>query len=373
MPEESDLVTAIFELFLSILRRTLLASDAGPLGAIWKERCIGVRPYLRFNARVDCRANELPFYKYNFGAALAILDVCNELSADPHFFPAVTFDAKPQSTRSEGAYAVRFVDYNVNSEDISVPIPDFSNDGRLTLFDHIFSMSCRFLALHEQGHYFLGHLSYNERYNMTHEAAWLEAEEENVPGLSPSVARALELQADRFALDLLFLSGLRLRDEEAPPDRAFEDVHTFEEWLVKAAVGGLLVCGIFELSERETKKAVDERAHPSAAARTIALITSLRQVMVDHLASTTEADRVLIEVVQNAQCLYRVLGVSPLAENAMHAWMNRDRCEDSAIDEYREAARLLRTMRPELKSYEALAHRPFGVTAPNIDADLLVE
>jgi hypothetical protein len=378
MLEKPDYTTALFELFVSILQRTLLASEQSPLGAQWKEQAVAIKPALRFNAQVR-EMQGAPWYQYNFGVAISLLDACNELAADPLFFPESASHVNSQRQPFEENSSTRFVDYGVDSDEISLPVLDFSEDNRrLSLFDQIFAMACRFLALHEQGHYFLGHLTYNKQRNASHEALWLEAAEESQTALLPSVARAMELQADRFAFDLLFQNGLRLRDapsthSPSEADGPFDNILVFEEWLVKAAVGGLLVCGIFELSERNIEKTIDLRTHPTAAARTIALITSLRAVMVEHLASKAEADRVLDQIVKNAQRIYAVLNVLPLAENAMYTWINRNGSEEPAIVEYREAARILRTIRPELNSYAILAHRSFGVTAPEIDAELLVE
>ncbi|HTE19089.1 MAG TPA: hypothetical protein VK689_12000, partial [Armatimonadota bacterium] len=188
-----------------------------------------------------------------------------------------------------------------------------------------------------------------------------------------AAARALELQADRFAFELLFRIGTRLREEAVTAEGPLDEIATYEEWLVKAALGGLLVCGIFEVGERSCRKPAEQRSHPPAATRTIALITGLRAAMVEHLASAAGADAVLARVVRNAQRIYGLLGVPPLAENAMYAWMNRDSYTNEAISEYREAARILRDMRHELREDEAAVHSLFGVPHPDDESSGLLE
>lgn len=373
MEDAADYTKAFIEHFVSTLFHTLLAADLAPSGSAWKPRCISIDPEPKFNAQVQ-QAAGLPWYTYKIGAAISILDVCNVLCADAAFFPEIgTEEIKPQSPDVQQSPG-RFIEYPMVDDELSVPVLDFSSDNRRwSLFDHIYTMACRYLALHEQAHFFLGHLGYLRKHGRGSRSIWFEVDDESTSGLPPVVSRAMELQADRYAFDLLFQSGLRLRDAPPDDDGPFEHIRSFDEWLIKSAVGSLIICGILELSQQYRAIPISERTHPSAAARSIALITSLRYVMVEHIESTVRADEILIAVVTNAQRIYAVLKVPSLAENAMLAWMNRDRISNSAMDEYREAAGILRSIRAQLSPFSIQAHRKFRVTPPAVEGVLLIE
>lgn len=272
---------------LSVINECLLkrSTEVQPLGmqGMFKEH-----PSRSFEVYADLSAGVPPDYRVTPGALLAILDMCLEIAAQPDFMPDFG-EHKGVLERDEPLTTKRFLSYELHGPESSI----FSVLGsgpadlkRQKLAWYLFGFAMRFVALHEQGHYMSGHLHLYPRRNVfelgeekaTGQPTGLLADDEELA--QAAHWRAMEVEADSFALRNAALTGVYVWNEYQQPASLDEFVATPADWclfqFLGASIVGLLLS--YLAHNRKNSKPLERRRHPSPECRLYGLMSELSYI-----------------------------------------------------------------------------------------------
>lgn len=158
---------------------------------------------LNFNAYVSVALAPRPHYHFSVAVPLALSYVALALTATEEFMPEVPIDSSltmREDPKETGLH--NFVNYNhLRLLESGVPTPRRTDDSRrYPIGDSLFALALQFIALHEEGHYLNGHLdpslSFCQQgtYRETNNISLVNSADDSL------TLRALELDADHFAL-----------------------------------------------------------------------------------------------------------------------------------------------------------------------------
>jgi hypothetical protein len=303
------------------------------------------------NAAAIRHGSESAAFIFNIGIGYALIDVFSTLIAQPEFYPDVPL--APDSVRTGPEAPGRFYDYSwLFARDPSLA-PGFftqantSDQSRFGLGDHLFETAGRFIAYHEQAHFYMGHLSFLGQQNPGF--AFHEIPSDTREAAYAETVRALELQADMAAASVLFNVGRNPEDRSAAH---FKQIHTTQDWdralLIAMTVAFMLVA----LGETHMRIPPELRTHPSAAARTISLF-----MFYDHFVRAESGSGGLgqqewvARVLEDIAAAARLTGVLPMT---FADFMAASIAEADPTPAYLEKERLfavLGELRPELEPH----------------------
>ena len=309
---------------LLIRRPSVVASSANVAAAEVDEND------LRFGAFATLPELGHPIYRLRAGTAVAVADVAFRALNQPSFLSDLLGDAHNRLSTSN-CRSLTFIDYGGGGA-IMPPIEQLS--GRSTqIFDRLMVMASRFVSLHEQGHYYNGHLHAirdvggiglievgllegNEAVS-AEEGADLEARMQALFEMPwPRACRALELQADAWAARHLFGFGRRDATNGAAPEEGYADA---ADWFRHAALGAALIVVLFEVNDRNVTTPAASRRHPPAAERFLTLLQELGQHFPSVLPDLEAMVRFMERLVDDLDALFSAAGVTPLSPEDVNA------------------------------------------------------
>jgi hypothetical protein len=309
-----------------------------------------VRGDLTFNAIAERNRTGRPEYVYHLGAALALFDVSMTLAASPEFCPEVAFDAD-----SIIAYRAitpsSFVSYDYLRASTTQTVKHFkphklSMDGRrMALGGFLFQMATHFIAFHEQGHFFRGHLHYLASTSTSISFRELPSGGRRREG-PPEITRALELDADAFAAGVAFGDIAGFRDIHEPARVATDAVQSTDDYLRLALVSVACVFGVLTRNDHQTSPSV--ATHPSAPSRLLNIWLVFVLCCRRELRRTMELDDPLLtKAIRDINVVFGLLGAPKLKASHLEAL-----AQGLYPDDPDEVIRELRVNREKLASLQ---------------------
>lgn len=325
---------------------------------IFKTFPVRLEPALTVNAAAIRRGPDSAAFEFNLGIGYALIDVFATLIAQPDFYPDLPLS--PDSVIVGPEMPGRFFDYSWLAAGGPSQAPGFftsavtSDETRFGLGDHLVETAGRFIAYHEQAHFAIGHLSFLGKDDQGF--AFEEIPADNPDVLFAETARALELQADRYAASMLLSVGRRQEDRRAAH---FKQIHTTLDWDRSLLLAISVVFMLIALGESSSCPAPELRTHPSAAARTVSLFT-----FYDHFVRAESGSGGLgqsfwlARLLEDLAAAARVTGVLPMTFADLLAASMNEADLTPAVLEQDHAAQVLDRLRPDLEPHmrRALAH-----------------
>ena len=269
--------TALFAAFGDLLSGAVVRRPNVPLLSANASAVDVTSPSLRFGATAALPEPGRPVFRFTRGTCLAFADAAVHLIARPDFMPESPIVRADVKSVEPGQFRARFIDYDGGGADqVLRPLHAFAaGDDRLATFDKVFAMAVRFVALHEQAHYYNGHLHAVRTADVAELPEVGRAVGPSMPrgfrrrveqclGMDwPRASRALELQADAWAVRHLLGFGRRPDADHGPRDRGDEEKIPAVDWLRHAMLG--VACGVCDLrSQRPARNNPCLTAVPSA-------------------------------------------------------------------------------------------------------------
>ena len=249
---------------------------------------------LDFDAHVTLDRDQRPHYHFSVATPLALSSVAMTLTASEHFMPDVPLNRSLIIHEdSKKSRLHNFVDYRYLRESDGLRFPRRTTDPRrLPIGDSLFALALQFIALHEEGHYLNGHLdpnlnfcergTYSERRNVSSAVSADELLN----------CRALELDADHFALTTMLSPLLQKGTKEylsAMPSKLGETRLGYARFLGSASmVLGLI---LWQAEGGMSGPPAEKRTHPTPFCR-ITHFSRITSAIVAYLSGTDEGAQI---------------------------------------------------------------------------------
>jgi hypothetical protein len=286
---------------------------------------------LKFNAFAQLSEILYPIYSFNLGACVGITDACMMLLCNPEFYANIPLPQGAVIEAHDVSPDTRFFDYEYIMQDGELNIwpstrmldePETTNAARGALGNHLSEIATKFLCLHEQSHYWLGHLHYISSRGPS--AVWAELDNDrNSASLPPVISRGLEFQADTMAMDLLLNSIFEPGAKFTPRGLWLPEAMERKTWIFFAVLGMAIVFGIIDRAERYRSDDYALKTHPTAAARFLNLISGIIPSHEQLFATKEEASDWLVKLVTESVTLFKTLGCAPLSIQAVNEYLTR--------------------------------------------------
>jgi hypothetical protein len=332
LPERFGGLCYMFRGFREDVQRALLhktAVDIQPDG-VARAR-IQYFSSLKFNAYAQPSENLYPIYSFNLGACVGIMDACMMLVCNPEFYADIRLPEGSVIEAHDVSPETRFFDYEYIMQDGHLNIwpstrmlrePETTNAARGALGNHLSEIATKFLCLHEQSHYWLGHLHYIRSHDPA--AVWAEFDHDGTSfSLPPVVSRGLEFQADGMAMDLLLNSMFESGAKFTPRGLWLPEAMERKTWVFFAVLGMAIVFGIIDRAERYRAGDYGLQTHPTAAGRFLNLLTGIIPSHEQMFATEDEASDWLVKLVSESVTLFKTLGCAPLSIQAVDEYLRR--------------------------------------------------
>jgi hypothetical protein len=327
-----------------------------------------LEPALTVNAAAVRRGSDSAAFLFHIGLGYALIDVFSTLISQSDFYSDVPL-AKG-SVRAGPPAPGRFYDYSwLLPRDGSQP-PGFfiqestSDASRHGLGDHLLETAAQFVALHEQAHHVMGHLSFLGQENQR--LTFYEIPRDIQGAAYAETVRALELEADMHAASLLFNAG---RNPASRRAAHFKQLHTTLDWDRSVMVAVAVVFMLIALSESHSSVPPELRTHPPAAVRTISIFKFYDHLVRAEIGSGGLGQQAwLARVLEDMATAARITGVLPmtLADLLGAALEEADRTP-AVLEEERTTETLERlrpSLDPHLKRMLAWMNVPAGDFQP---------
>lgn len=371
LPEEFSAIGGVFSAFRDEIDNSFFRRISGARPLVLPNR---LRDMIRFstdlslNACVERDKKGPPSYTFNLGACLGLADATFTLATKSEFVPEITFPKENVIVHHGVSPKTRYYDYQYIMENGRVQFWPFSHTlekphstRRGSLGDHIFELATKFLSLHEQSHFMMGHLHFVANYlgDRGIDEAWLEINNERRhDGLHFETRRALELQADSFAAYWLFNAAER-RLTLAPQGLRLPETSEPEEWQHFVLLAIALVVGILDRAERGSAKRSHEVTHPSAAARMLSIFRALQHWRPSWARNLTRAQKWQQRLLQNCTIMFEVLECAPLQPQSFDEFLDPT-CKSYKAPESKECQSCLDHLEELLPRLQHFRTRAWG-------------
>lgn len=281
-----------------------------------------------------------PSYEYYLGTALALFDAAMSVAANPTFRPEIEFDSN-SAEKTRPVTADSFVKYDylqANSPSESQhfrPHLVIQNPNRIALGGFLFQLCAIIIGLHEQAHFFRGHL--HLIFSRCGSLGFREIPSGGRREVEPRLARGMEFDADGMAVGAGFSDIWKFRDVHDPRKVATEAVQTTEDYVCLAFVGTALLFGL--LSRCDRAKRDGDSTHPSPAARllNIWMYFDFTWQRYSGRQGATLLQPEVQRAISDANTILRFLGEHELNRDQLEAVMQpSSRYTDDVIEEFRE-------------------------------------
>lgn len=373
-PEPSDEQTTetvsltLFALFDDILNSVIVRRPSVPSSSANSSVVETTDPRLRFGARAALSNVGHPLYRFTRGTCLSFVDAVLHLVAHPEFMPNLPLPNEAIHHLGKGRYRTRFIDYG-NADDALLPLEAFTDDDeRLDAFDNVFAMAVRFVALHEQAHYYNGHLHLalfanatelpeTGRDAMTGAQNDFERRIKDQCGLEwPRASRALELQADAWAVRHLLGFGQRTESHHtARSTDSRGEIRSPLDWIHYSMLGVGCACAIFEVNDRTLTSEPRCRHHPPAVQRVLTAFHELGHQLAQYAPDEGDMVRFMDGLMQDLDVLFDVIGVRPFAPEDFNAAFCGATPEPPAVSGWRACREDVVSLMPALEPFGRLA------------------
>ena len=227
---------------------------------------------LFFDAHVTVANRVQPQYYFSVAVPLALSYLSLTLSATKEFMSEVPLDDS-MTTREdpESTDLHDFVDYNyLRYFEGGVIVPRKTSDPRRHLIgDDLFSLTLQLIALHEEGHYLNGHL--DPKLGFAEKGTYSESSvtfpNDNQDHLL--TRRALELDADNFAITAILLPLMMGNPTAYLSNMGCELARNPSGYLRFLGCASMMLGAILWQAEGDHEKHVEFRTHPTPFCRAV--------------------------------------------------------------------------------------------------------
>jgi hypothetical protein len=278
----------------------------------WSPKNLAFVSRLRLNAFVESEGDGATLCFWD-GCGICLTDIISSLIAHSQFMPDVRRSFSTVGRREEWRYWNYgcLLEKGAKRQPFRLARTSYFTKPDLAMFDHLYELCVRFIFKHEHFHVYLGHLSEAA----SHGLLCLEETTSSAASVDPKKRRKWELEADMGALSDLLNAG---RDEHYRKT-AYLPYNSVAEWDRSILTTCGLVFALLQIAEEGIRTPVEERNHPSAAARMLHLlicyISFIRDGTFSHDAASTADlfDGMWTYVLGSFASIATITGILPIA------------------------------------------------------------
>ena len=312
---------------------------------------------LSFNASVSRNKEGFAKYSFNKGIIWAIGDVAMQLSCTPAFCAAIPLAPEEIISIHQENNALRYIDYYYLQQEGQIVIHPFNqitdNSARQHIGNMIMGFCTRFLSMHEQSHYYLGHLHYLMSESNT--SSWNEIPDGTSRKIPAEISQALELQADGLATEML----LTLPDKQKMEELENPLITRRQDWVFYAFISIAIVNCLLEKADHFSFSQGNENTHPPARVRNMVLFEKLQTFVRKEIDTVDERIIFLENLFQELFVVYQTLNCEGLDIDAFNEYFEPSvtDCVTDTAREFINLKEVLSKLYPELKPFEEIAMR----------------